>query len=419
MKKNHDLCVPNLKDDVSSPLSAQILEFCDPDFLETLQTSEVTSSSNYCYDENSPYATNLLLPPDTDNKIKNSRDNNSCNTTTSTTTPTTTSSATTAAANPNNNMSTLSMIFDPHDELDNEISASIDFSMPQFITTTNQLQDNHHQFDFSSVQPHHQLSVSLTDLVSADGLTLTQYPSDNSGAPIMIGPPLPSVFEEDCLSSVPSYVALNPSSPSCSFLGPAGLSSYMSNSGLSADSSAIFGSGVLLGSDLQPPELEYQGDNAGIFCPDSMARVFNTGDLQSLSNETQQFVSGTGNSTTLTSEMSSLEDSAFKVGKLSVEQRKEKIHRYMKKRNERNFSKKIKYACRKTLADSRPRVRGRFAKNDDFGETNRAACSNHEEEDDDGIIVKEEEEMVDSSDIFAHISGVNSFKCNYSIQSWI
>jgi hypothetical protein len=37
-----------------------------------------------------------------------------------------------------------------------------------------------------------------------------------------------------------------------------------------------------------------------------------------------------------------LEDSTFKVGKLSVEQRKEKIHRYMKKRNERNFSKKIK-----------------------------------------------------------------------------
>jgi hypothetical protein len=49
-----------------------------------------------------------------------------------------------------------------------------------------------------------------------------------------------------------------------------------------------------------------------------------------------------GNSTPLASDISSLEDSTFKVGKLSVEQRKEKIHRYMKKRNERNFSKKIK-----------------------------------------------------------------------------
>jgi hypothetical protein len=32
---------------------------------------------------------------------------------------------------------------------------------------------------------------------------------------------------------------------------------------------------------------------------------------------------------------------------------------------ERNFERKIKYSCRKVLADSRPRVRGRFAKNDD------------------------------------------------------
>lgn len=42
------------------------------------------------------------------------------------------------------------------------------------------------------------------------------------------------------------------------------------------------------------------------------------------------------------SEVAALEDSTFKVGRLSMEERKEKIHRYMKKRNERNFSKKIK-----------------------------------------------------------------------------
>ena len=46
--------------------------------------------------------------------------------------------------------------------------------------------------------------------------------------------------------------------------------------------------------------------------------------------------------TGIASELSSLKDSSFKVGKLSVEERKEKIHRYIKKRNERNFSKKIK-----------------------------------------------------------------------------
>ena len=122
----------------------------------------------------------------------------------------------------------------------------------------------------------------------------------------------------------------------------------------------------------------------------------------------------------LGTDVTGLEDgSVNKVAKLTAEQRKEKIHRYMKKRNERNFSKKIKYACRKTLADSRPRVRGRFAKNDELCEPHRHGSSSHHEEDDDDVGVKEEEQLVDSSDIFSHISGVNSFKCNYPIQSWI
>jgi hypothetical protein len=41
-------------------------------------------------------------------------------------------------------------------------------------------------------------------------------------------------------------------------------------------------------------------------------------------------------------ETSSLEDPNFKSARISVEERREKIHRYIKKRNERNFSKKIK-----------------------------------------------------------------------------
>ncbi|XP_038902180.1 zinc finger protein CONSTANS-LIKE 5-like [Benincasa hispida] len=50
----------------------------------------------------------------------------------------------------------------------------------------------------------------------------------------------------------------------------------------------------------------------------------------------------------------------------SPEEKKERIERYRTKRNQRNFNKKIKYACRKSLADSRPRIRGRFARyNDD------------------------------------------------------
>ncbi|GMJ10960.1 hypothetical protein HRI_004765200 [Hibiscus trionum] len=67
----------------------------------------------------------------------------------------------------------------------------------------------------------------------------------------------------------------------------------------------------------------------------------------------------------------------FKVGRYSPEERRERISKYREKRNRRNFNKTIKYACRKTLADNRPRIRGRFARHDETAEipTPRAACS--------------------------------------------
>ncbi|XP_074563858.1 uncharacterized protein LOC141820443 [Curcuma longa] len=75
----------------------------------------------------------------------------------------------------------------------------------------------------------------------------------------------------------------------------------------------------------------------------------------------------------------SLEGSAHppgRVGRYNAEERKERIERYRSKRNQRNFQKKITYACRKTLADSRPRVRGRFAKNGDEKEMADMAAVN-------------------------------------------
>ncbi|QCE07687.1 ribonuclease P/MRP protein subunit RPP1 [Vigna unguiculata] len=397
-----------LQEEISSPFSARLFDFYNAElFSEALPNSEVTSSSNCCYEENSSYATtNKSLTVDVENKLNS----NSNTVTTPTSTTTTTNNNTT-------NSSNLSIIFDdPQEDMENDISASIDFSLspsfnvPPFLPVTSQQE----QFDFSSVQPQ----VQLPAFSVVEGFS--QYPTDPVAPPLM-GAPLPSVFEEDCISSVPSYVPLNPSSP-CTYLSP-GMPPYMPTgpltTALSTDSSGYFGGNILLGSELQTQELEYQGENGRMYCTDSMQRVFNPPDLQALGTESQQLVPGGGSSTTLTPEISNLEDSSFKVGKLSVEQRKEKINRYMKKRNERNFSKKIKYACRKTLADSRPRVRGRFAKNDDFGETNRTTSSNHEDDDEEEVVVKDEDDMVDSSDIFAHISGVNSFKCNYSIQSWI
>ncbi|CAL1384328.1 unnamed protein product [Linum trigynum] len=402
-----------LVDDVSSPINAQLLEFCESDFFqETMQNSDGTSSSNNgCYDENSPYTTNLSLPPDLEkynnNNINTGQDTNIGNTTTSTnnnnnnnnnngstSSNTSTTSAGTAPNTTNNSSNLSSILFDPQDELDNDISASIDFSSSPAAFSVPPF-SHHNNFDFTSIHPqHHALS----------------HHNDN---PQLL---IPSLFEEDCLSSVPSYAQFNPASPSSSFLAT-NFTTFMPSA---ADNTGnIFAGGIYMGGDqlLQTQELDYQGDNGGgIYFPsDSLQRVFNPSDLQVHTKTEQSHFS-----TPLATELASLEDSSFKVGKLSVEQRKEKIHRYMKKRNERNFSKKIKYACRKTLADSRPRVRGRFAKNDDFGETNRAACSNHEEEEDDEqvVAVKEEEEMVDS--MFAHINEMNSFnKCNYSIQSLI
>lgn len=111
------------------------------------------------------------------------------------------------------------------------------------------------------------------------------------------------------------------------------------------------------------------------------------------------------------------EGSAFRVGRYSAEERKQRIHRYRSKRTQRNFNKTIKvslklssikvlfdfifgigtlhvtiynaknlplqYACRKTLADSRPRVRGRFARNDETEETNKATISQREDYEED------------------------------------
>ncbi|KAA8543970.1 hypothetical protein F0562_021853 [Nyssa sinensis] len=113
-------------------------------------------------------------------------------------------------------------------------------------------------------------------------------------------------------------------------------------------------------------------------------RVFSTGDLQRI-NMVQQYHRS---ESPLSNE--SIIESMNKACRYSPEEKKERIERYRSKRNQRNFNKKIKYACRKTLADSRPRIRGRFARNDEI----EKSCPNQwsqvsgeeEEEDDDNWI---------------------------------
>ncbi|KAK6935417.1 CCT domain, partial [Dillenia turbinata] len=106
----------------------------------------------------------------------------------------------------------------------------------------------------------------------------------------------------------------------------------------------------------------------------NMRRVCSTGDLQMKTTQTRL------SSSPLGTESSFIEEANFKVGRYSAEERKERIRRYRAKRTQRNFNKTIKYACRKTLADSRPRIRGRFARNDETGESPKATCSTRDED---------------------------------------
>lgn len=98
-----------------------------------------------------------------------------------------------------------------------------------------------------------------------------------------------------------------------------------------------------------------------------MRRAFSEGDIQQIKAKQRMISSAQTlhncNSTNLT--FSSFER-PLTIGNYTIEERKQKLSRYRKKRNKRNFGRKIKYACRKALADSQPRVRGRFAKTEDL-----------------------------------------------------
>lgn len=113
-----------------------------------------------------------------------------------------------------------------------------------------------------------------------------------------------------------------------------------------------------------------------------MRRVYSTGDIKSDQGLTIPYESN----------CPIFEDKEFRIGQYTVEERKERIHRYRKKRSERNFNKKIKYACRKSLADNQPRVRGRFASKTRDGR--RPSANAHLEEDQEEVVypIQEDDE---------------------------
>ncbi|KAK4362946.1 hypothetical protein RND71_018187 [Anisodus tanguticus] len=85
-----------------------------------------------------------------------------------------------------------------------------------------------------------------------------------------------------------------------------------------------------------------------------MRRAFSEGDLKTLGNGNINLIHSPRGQPQI-------------VGSSTSETlRKEQLSRYRNKKNKRNFGRKIKYACRKALADSQPRIRGRFAKTEEI-----------------------------------------------------
>nr|WED40961.1 CONSTANS-like 3B [Mangifera indica] len=127
-------------------------------------------------------------------------------------------------------------------------------------------------------------------------------------------------------------------------------------------------------------------------------RVFSTGDLHKIHTGRQ----GHRSESPLISESCAIIEGMNRACRYSPEEKKERIERYRTKRTQRNFNKKIKYACRKTLADSRPRIRGRFARNEEIEKNPQTQWSHISEEEDD----EEEENWINYID---SVSSANLF----------
>ncbi|CAM6058547.1 unnamed protein product [Sphagnum tenellum] len=138
----------------------------------------------------------------------------------------------------------------------------------------------------------------------------------------------------------------------------------------------------------QQSDLEDMARAAYMAAP-SMRRAQSAGDLQ---RSTTVIPIGGGN-------LSPMYGNTKRVGRFTLEERRQLLQRFQQKRAQRNFNKKIKYACRKSLADKRPRVRGRFARNDESTE-HVSLINGHKLEDDDEV----DTAMGEEDEFFLHQS---------------
>lgn len=68
-------------------------------------------------------------------------------------------------------------------------------------------------------------------------------------------------------------------------------------------------------------------------------------------------------------------ETAYRIGRYTPAERRVRLERYREKRATRNYNRRVKYDCRKMIADKRIRVQGRFVKRDE--EVALAVASSH------------------------------------------
>lgn len=154
--------------------------------------------------------------------------------------------------------------------IENDLSAPIDFTTLPHYPFSHQ-----DQFDLSLLQ--NQISLAT------DG-PIPSYPHQNDHADVLsiMGP---MVCEDDCLSSMPPSKCMRLNNPNSSpnnhcFMDHPYLPSGNSNPILHVDNCGIFSGNLSLANELQAHELDFQGDNSGIFCPDTLPRHYNSNELQ-------------------------------------------------------------------------------------------------------------------------------------------
>lgn len=229
------------QEQLSSPFNAQMLEFCESDlFQETMQNSEVASSSNCCYEEQSSN------PPDIINAA--------------------TTAATTTANFP--------LMFE-EEIMENDISTPIDLANASHFTNHRYPFSNQDQFDLDLLQNQIPTIIDENNEANARIFSYTNTVlNDQVGPTIGQTQSLSTVCEESGLNSVSplKFMRLNDClSRNYSFIDP---------SINSLECSGIFKGNLFLGNDMPRHELEFHGDNGGIFGCDPPLHAYNSNELQ-------------------------------------------------------------------------------------------------------------------------------------------